>query len=82
MKTSIKRDEYLLMDSTHIFSNSNLNTLSRKGYNSQMTFDPQFNLFYIHSAKTQMPVYYRVLPGNIREVKAFKSGIRLAHWPY
>jgi len=73
MKAFIKRDEYLLMDSTHIFSNSSLITLSRKGYNSQMTFDPQFNLFYIYSAKTQMPVYYRVLPGNIREVKAFKN---------
>ena len=73
MKAFIKRDEYLLMDSTHIFSNSSLITLSRKGYNSQMTYDPQFNLFYIYSAKTQMPVYYRVLPGNIREVKAFKN---------
>jgi len=38
-----------------------------------MDFDPQFNLFYIYSAKTQMPVYYRILPGNIREVKAFKN---------
>jgi len=73
MKAFIKRDEYLLMDSTHVFSNSSLITLARKGYNSQMDFDPQFNLFYIYSAKTQMPVYYRILPGNIREVKAFKN---------
>lgn len=73
MKAFIKRDDYLLMDSTHIFSNSNLITLSRKGYNSQLNFDPQVNLFYIYSAKTQMPVYYRVLPGNVREVRAFKN---------
>jgi len=51
MKAFIKRDEYLLMDSTHIFSNSSLITLSRKGYSSRMTFDPSFNLFYIYSAK-------------------------------
>lgn len=73
MKAFIKRDDYLMMDSTHIFSNSSLITLSRQGYNSQMDFDPQFNLLYIYSAKTQMPVYYRILPGNIREVKAFKN---------
>lgn len=73
MKAFIKRDDYLLMDSTHVFSNSSLITLARQGYNSQMDFDPQFNLFYIYSAKTHMPVYYRILPGNIREVKAFKN---------
>lgn len=75
MKCFIRKDEYLMMDTTHLFSNSHLMTLSRKGYNSQMNFDPQFNLFYIYSAKTQMPVYYRVLPGNIRDVRAFKNSL-------
>ena len=75
MKSFIKPGEYLLMDSTHVYSNSNMITLSRKGYNNQMDFDPQFNLLYIYSAKTHMPVYYRVLPGNIRDVKAFKNSL-------
>ena len=75
MKSFIHKDEYLLMDATNIFSSSNLITLSRMGYNSQMNFDPQFNLLYLYSAKTNMPVYYRILPGNIREVKAFKNCI-------
>ena len=75
MKSFIKRDDYLLMDATNIFSNSHLMTLSRQGYNAQMNFDPQFNLLYLYSAKTHMPVYYRILPGNIREVKAFKNCI-------
>jgi transposase len=73
MKSFLSKGEYLLMDGTHIFSNSELMTLSRKGYNSQMNFDPQFNLLYLYSSKTHMPVYYRILPGNIREVKAFKN---------
>lgn len=73
MKSFIARDEYLLMDLTHVFSNSSLMTLSRKGYNNQLNFDPQFNLMYLYSAKSRMPVYYRILPGNIREVKAFKN---------
>lgn len=73
MRSFIAKDEYLLMDSTNVFSNSNLITLARKGYNSNFNFDSQFNLMYLYSAKTNMPVYYRLLPGNIREVKAFKN---------
>ena len=73
MKSFIGKDEYLLMDATNIFSNSSLITLARKGYHNPMNFDSQFNLMYIYSAKTSMPVYYRLLPGNIREVKAFKN---------
>jgi hypothetical protein len=73
MKSFIAKDEYLLMDLTHVSSNSGLITLAHKGYNNQMNFDPQFNLMYIYSAKSGMPVFYRLLPGNIREVKAFKN---------
>jgi hypothetical protein len=73
MRSFITRDEYLLMDATNVFSSSSLITLARKGYNNQMNFDGQFNLMYLYSAKTSMPVYYRLLPGNIREVRAFKN---------
>jgi len=73
MKSFIARDEYLLMDATNIFSSSSLITLAHKGYNNRLNFDPQFNLMYLYSAKTPMPVYYRLLPGNIREVRAFKN---------
>ncbi len=38
-----------------------------------MNFDPQFNLLYLYSSKSRMPVFYKILPGNIREVKAFKN---------
>jgi transposase len=73
MKSFIGKGEYMLMDATHIFSHSHQINLARKGYNSSFQFDPQFNLMYIYSASSQMPVYYRLLPGNIREVKAFKN---------
>ena len=75
MRSFIAQDEYLLMDLTHVFSNSELLSLSRSGYNNQMNFDPQINLLYLYSSKSNMPVYYRVLPGNIREVKAFKNAL-------
>jgi len=70
MQSFICKEEYLLMDATNVFSNSSLIPLSKKGYNSHLNYDPQFNLMYIYSSKNQIPVYYRILPGNIREVKA------------
>jgi transposase len=75
MKSFILKDDYLLIDATHVFSNSDLMKISRIGYNNDLNFDPQFNLMYIYSSKTKVPVYYRILPGNIREVKAFKNSL-------
>ncbi len=75
MKSFIHKGEYMLMDATNIFSNSNQISLSKKGYSNPLNFDPQFNLLYIYSADSHMPVYYRLLPGNIREVKAFKNSL-------
>lgn len=75
MKSFIKPGDYLLMDATNVFSRSTYIPLARKGYNSHLQYDSQFNLMYIYSADNRMPVYYRLLPGNIREVKAFKNSL-------
>jgi transposase len=73
MKSFIGKGEYVLMDATDIFSNSSNISLAKKGYNSRLQYDTQFNLMYIYSANHRMPVYYRLLPGNVRDVKAFKN---------
>jgi transposase len=73
MKSFITRDDYLLMDATNVVSNSEQMPIARRGYNNKMSFDPQINLLYLYSSKSHMPVYYRLLPGNIREVKSFKN---------
>jgi transposase len=36
------------------------------------TYDDMINLMSIFSVKLQTPVYYRLLPGNIKDVSAFK----------
>jgi transposase len=36
------------------------------------TFDTPVNLMCVFSVKQQMPVYYRLLPGNIKDVSSFK----------
>ena len=45
-------------------------SLAHCGYNSQQVHDPQVNLFFIFSATAHQPLFYRLLPGNIREIKA------------
>ena len=72
LKISIS-PQYHRMDTTDIFSNSKNISLARPGYSHDLQYGPQFNLMYIYSANSRMPVYYRLLPGNIRDVKAFKN---------
>jgi len=73
MKSFIKKGEFVLMDGTNIFSSSNQIDLVKQGFNHSYNFDGQVNLLYIYSATQRMPVYYRLLPGNIRDVKSFKN---------
>jgi transposase len=75
MKTFIGAGEHILMDVTNVLSYSRQIDLAKKGYSNPLNFDPQYNLMYIYSADTRMPVYYKLLPGNIREVKAFKNSL-------
>ena len=69
-------DEHILIDATHIFSDSNGIEEAKTGYNSKKVFDPQINLLFIYSITTNLPIYYRIVAGNIREIKAFKLTLK------
>ena len=75
LKEFIGTDEYVLFDGTNIISNSTNMAINRLGYNSHRQFDPQINLMLAFSAKQHMPGYYRVIPGNVRDVIAFKQSV-------
>jgi transposase len=68
----------VLMDATDITLQSNKISLSQKGYNSNMDFTPQFVLLYLYDAQSLKPLYYRLLPGNIREISALQNTINLS----
>lgn len=72
MRHFIRADDHVLIDATNIISYSERIGISKPGYNSKHEFDPQVNLMLIFSTRLQLPVYYRVIPGNIKEVSAFK----------
>jgi transposase len=81
MRSFISEESYVLVDSTHILSKSSKIILAKKGYNSNMDFEPQISTMYLFSVASKMPVFYRINPGNIKEVKAFgltlkESGVK------
>lgn len=67
--------QHILFDVTPIFSQSKRMDINRLGYNRHKIYDPQINLLYAFSSHAQAPVYYRILPGNIRDISAFKLSI-------
>jgi len=75
LKGFICGNENLLIDLSHMFSLSQDMLLTEKGYNSQWDFTPQVNLLFIFSLDQKLPLFYRVLPGNVRDVSSLKSTI-------
>ena len=75
MKPFLGPNQYILFDGTNLHTKSKKLPHNRKGYNAQKDYKPQINLLYAFAAKSKMPAYYRILPGNIREVTAFKLSI-------
>lgn len=73
-----KPGEHILMDMTAIHSKSKEMSLNHPGYNSSGNFDPQANLLLLFSQTQHEPVYYRLLPGNIRDVKSVKLSLKEA----
>ena len=63
-------DQFVMMDSTHLVSKSELLTVNAKGYNPNFDFDKQVRLMYLFAAGTQQPVYYRLINGNITDIKS------------
>lgn len=70
-KHFVRETENVLLDMTHVITRSNQIEGAQSGYNNSMSFIPQVNLMYLFSVDQHEPVYYRLLPGNIRDVKAF-----------
>lgn len=71
-----RNGENILMDITAIHSKSEQMSINQRGYNAQGSFDPQANLLLLFSQSRHEPVYYRVLPGNIRDVKSVQLTLK------
>jgi hypothetical protein len=65
-------DDCILFDGTDIFSHSEQMEFPKFSKSKFGTYDDMLNLMCIFSVNQQAPVYYRLLPGNIKDVSAFK----------
>ena len=70
--TEVSKDEqnFVLMDSTHALSVSENLAINAKGYNPNFDFRKQIRLMYLFSAQMKQPIYYRLINGNITDVKS------------
>ena len=69
-------NQFVMMDSTHVTSMSELISINAKGYNPDHNFDKQIRLMYIFSAQLMQPVYYRLINGNITDIKSMALCIK------
>jgi len=75
MKSHLERGatmstQFVMMDSTHIASVSEHLAINAKGYNPSHNYDEQVRLMYLFSAELKQPVYYRLINGNITDIKS------------
>jgi len=75
MKEFTDGTEKILFDGTNIITKSGNLEINRLGYNSHRQYDPQINLLYAFSAEKKLPIYYRIVSGNIKDVTSFSQAV-------
>jgi len=75
MKGFISGGEHILFDGTSIISKSDKMNINRLGYNAHREYEPQINLLYAFASESKTPAYYRIVPGNVNDVSAFKLSL-------
>ncbi len=70
MKGFVRGTKFALIDSTHVFSLSEGIITAVTGHNSRKECLPQTRLLLVHSLDKHMPVYFRMLQGDITDVTA------------
>ena len=78
MKKLTEKGEYVLMDSTAIFSSSENMSFLELGNNSKGMHIPQINVMMLFSSSRTVPTFVRVLPGSIGDVSAMSKTIDMA----
>lgn len=67
-----KANDNIIFDGTDLISNSRKMDITKFSKTKKGTFDSTANIMFVFSVGLQLPIYYRILPGNIKDIKAFK----------
>lgn len=70
-----QQDAYYAMDITSVSSYSEFIEFVRWGYNRDGDDLAQINLLMITGEQSHMPLYYRILPGSIKDVRTLQESL-------
>lgn len=75
------QDDNIIFDGTDLASESGKMSLPKFGKSKPGCYGNLINLMFVFSVGAQVPVYYRIMPGDIKDVKSFalcfkESGIK------
>ena len=77
MKLYMKPGAKLMFDGTSIFSRAE-DSYAQKGYNPDHRQKTQVRLLYIFDRNSFMPVFYRMIPGNVTDKAALQETVTAA----
>lgn len=77
-KEFIIANDHIIFDGTDLLCNSKNMDISKMSKSKKNTFDNVANIMMAFSTELQLPVYYRIVPGNIKDIKSFKLSIQEA----
>jgi transposase len=78
MKKLTEKGEYVLIDSTAVFSRSENASFLESGHNSKGIHIPQINVMMLFSSTRTVPTFVRILPGSIGDVSAMSETVDMA----
>ena len=71
-----RSQEYYCMDITSVSSYSELNSFVSYGYNRDGEDLPQINLLMVTGQESHIPLFYRPLPGSIKDVSTLDESLQ------
>lgn len=77
MRLYMKPGSKLMFDGTSIFTRAD-DSFAQKGYNPDHKQETQVRLLYIFDRSSFMPVFYRMVPGNITDKAALKETVAVS----
>ena len=67
-----KANDNILFDGTDLISHSRKMEVAKLSKSKKGYYDTLANLMFAFSVGLQLPIYYRIVPGNIKDIKSFK----------
>ena len=71
-----KANDNIIFDGTDLLSSSKKMSIAKLSKNKKGTYDSLLNIMFVFSVGLQLPIYYRISAGNIKDIKAFKLSLK------